>query len=85
MAKAITIYSTVSCPYCRLLKDWRGKNKIDYKNIFVDQDEAAADKMIKLSGQMGVPVTVIVDQKNKTHIIVGFDKPKLAELIGIEE
>jgi len=83
--KKITVYSTVTCPYCRLLKEWFEKNKVNYTNIFVDQDDKAADHMIKMSGQMGVPVTEIVDAKNKNHIVVGFDRPKIAKLLGIEE
>ena len=83
--KTITIYSTVTCPYCKLLKDWLGKNKVDYKNIFVDQNDAAADVMIKKSGQMGVPVTEVVYEDGKNEIVVGFDKPKLKKLLGIKD
>ncbi len=59
MSKTITIYSTTTCPYCRIEKQWLEKNGIKYKNIFVDEDEKAAEAMIKKSKQMGVPVTVI--------------------------
>ena len=83
--KTITIYSTVTCPYCKLLKDWLGKNKVDYKNIFVDQNDAAADVMIKKSGQMGVPVTEVVYEDGKNENVVGFDKPKLKKLLGIKD
>jgi Glutaredoxin and related proteins len=83
--KSLTIYSTVECPYCHLLKDWLGKKGIAYKNIFVDKDEKAADRMIQISGQMGVPVTEIFFTNGKNEIVVGFDKPKIAKLLNIKE
>ncbi len=81
----VTVYSTISCPYCRTEKQWLEKNDIKYTNFFVEDDEKAADEMIKKSGQMGVPVTEIVDAKGHAHVVVGFDKPKLAKLLGVEE
>jgi glutaredoxin 3 len=85
MNKNVTVYSTISCPYCRLEKQWFDKRGIKYSNIFVDENDDAADEMIKKSGQMGVPVTEISDAKGKHHIVVGFDRPKLAKLLGIDE
>ncbi len=85
MPKTVTVYSTQTCPYCRLEKQWLDKSGIKYKNIFVDEDEAAAQEMIKKSRQMGVPVTELTDAKGQGHIVVGFDKPKLAKLLGVEE
>jgi glutaredoxin 3 len=85
MYKSVTIYSTVSCPYCKIEKQWLEKNDIKYKNIFVDENNDAADEMIKKSGQMGVPVTEIVPDKGKSHIIVGFDKAALSKALGIKE
>jgi glutaredoxin len=83
--KSITIYSTVTCPYCKLEKQWLDKNNIQYTSYMVDQDQDKADEMIKKSGQMGVPVTEIILADGKSEIVVGFDKPKLMELIGIKE
>lgn len=83
--KSITIYSTVTCPYCQLLKDWLEKKDVKYKNIFVDKDEKAAEQMIKESRQMGVPVTEIFFTNGKKEIVIGFDKPKIAKLLNIKE
>ena len=85
MSTKITIYSTTTCPYCKIEKQWLDKNDVKYKNIFVDEDEAAADTMIKKSKQMGVPVTEIVEKDGKEHIVIGFDKTKLSKLLGIKE
>lgn len=84
MPPKITIYSTTSCPYCKIEKQWLDKNDIKYTNIFIDEDEKAAELLIKKSKQMGVPVTEIV-KDGKEHLVIGFDKPKLAELLEISE
>jgi glutaredoxin-like YruB-family protein len=71
MAKVI-VYSTSTCPYCVMAKDWLKGKKIEYEDINVGIDQAKAREMIQKSGQMGVPV-IDVDGE----IIIGFDKPKI--------
>lgn len=63
----ITIYSTASCPYCVMAKEYFKNKKVEYTDLNVGIDAYAADQMIKKSGQMGVPVIDIDGQ-----IIVGF-------------
>lgn len=76
MAHTITIYSTPTCPYCKMAKEYLKGRNISYKDIDVSQDEQAAQEMIRKSGQMGVPV-IDVDGK----ILVGFQEKALAELV----
>lgn len=76
MSKKITVYSTRTCPYCRMLKGWLLSQKLDYEDVYVDQDHAAAVKMVELSGQMGVPFTTI-EENGQIHKILGFDLPSL--------
>lgn len=78
----ITIYSTKTCPFCKLEKEYLDEKKISYTNFFVDDDPTKADEMIRKSGQMGVPVTVI-EKDGKEEIVIGFDKSKLNSLLGI--
>jgi glutaredoxin-like YruB-family protein len=73
----ITVYSTPTCPYCKMAKGLLEEKGISFKDIDVSQDAAGRDEMIKKSGQMGVPV-VDVDGE----IIVGFDKERLEGLIA---
>lgn len=78
----VTIYSTTTCPYCKLEKEYLESKGIKYTNIFVDQDPKAAEEMVKISGQMGVPFTVIEKDGQKTTIL-GFDKSKINQALGI--
>ena len=75
----VTIYTTPTCVYCKAAKEFFQENKVDYKEIDVVEDEAAREAMIQKSGQMGVPV-IDVDGE----IVVGFNKEKLAELLGVK-
>ncbi len=76
----VRVFSTPSCPYCVTLKEFLKKNNIKFEDIDVSQDKAAAEEMVKKSGQMGVPVVDIDGQ-----IVVGFDREKICELLNIQE
>jgi len=84
--KQIKIYSTPACPYCHLEKDYLKEHGIDFTDLNVAADPAAAKEMVSKSGQMGVPVTIISDDSAdpKEEIIVGFDKARLAEILGLK-
>lgn len=73
----VTVYSTKNCPYCRMAKAFLEKHSVPYTAIDVGVDAAAAQKMIALSGQRGVPVITVDDE-----VIVGFDSQRLNELFG---
>lgn len=65
----IVVYSTPTCPYCGLVKDYLKEKGVEFEEKDVSKDRAAARKMVEKSGQMGVPQ---VDINGK--IIVGFNK-----------
>jgi glutaredoxin-like YruB-family protein len=74
----VKVYSTPTCVYCKTLKGYLTKNNISFEDIDVSKDEKDLQNMIKISGQMGVPV-VEIDE----NIITGFDKAKIDELLKI--
>ena len=76
--KTVTIYSTSSCHFCHLAKDFFKENNIAYTEYNVASDLSKRKEMVEKSGQMGVPVIII-----GTELIVGFDKPKIAQLLGL--
>ncbi|MEI8175464.1 MAG: glutaredoxin family protein [Candidatus Omnitrophota bacterium] len=78
MAHQVTIYSTPTCGYCRMAKEFFRQNNIQYSDVDVSQDQAAAQAMIARSGQMGVP-QIDIDGK----IIVGFDKGAIKQALGL--
>ena len=72
----IKIYTTNHCPYCHMAKDFFKQQKVEFKEINVEEDHEAAQEMIEKSGQMGVPVIDINGQ-----IIVGFNKPAIEKAL----
>ena len=55
----VKVYSTPTCPYCKKAKEYLSSKGVSFQDIDVSTDKAAADEMVKISGQMGVPVIVI--------------------------
>ena len=74
----VTIYSTPSCHYCRLAKDFFKANNIAYTEYDVASDPEKRQEMVKKSGQMGVPVIIIGDE-----LVIGFDQAELTKLLGL--
>lgn len=73
---AVTIYTTPSCGYCTMAKNWFRQNKIAFTEYNVAADMSKADEMVKKSGQMGVPVIDVHGQ-----IIVGFNQPQVEKAL----
>lgn len=74
----VKVYSTATCPYCAMAKEFLKSNNIQFENIDVGVDHQAGQEMIDKSGQMGVPV-IDIDGR----IIVGFDKDVISKALGL--
>ena len=80
----ITIYSTTTCPYCKMLKDYFTEKNIVFSEKLVDIDEAAREEMMVNSGGfLGVPFTTIALDNGKKETVLGFDKGKINTLLGL--
>jgi len=77
-----TVYTTPTCPYCRQVKEYLGRQGVSYREVDVSRDAAAGAEMVRLSGQEGVPVTVISAPGSGDQVIVGFDRPRLDEALA---
>ncbi|MBI2065131.1 MAG: glutaredoxin family protein [Candidatus Yanofskybacteria bacterium] len=75
----VKIYSTPTCPWCKKAKAYLDEKGVAFENFNVAEDMKAQEEMIKISGQMGVPVLDIGGK-----IVVGFDKGKIDELLDIK-
>ena len=81
--KKVIIYSTPTCPYCNMAKDFFNKNNIEFTSIDVSANKKVSDKMVKKTGQMGVPV-IIIGEGKKEEIVLGFDEEKLKKQFKIK-
>ena len=76
--KDVIIYSTPTCHYCHLAKDFFKAHDIAFTDYNVATDLEKRKEMVVKSGQMGVPVIIIDGQ-----MMVGFDKHTVAKQLGI--
>lgn len=74
----VIIYSTPTCVYCKMAKDFFQKNAIDYEEKDVASDMEAREEMVQKSHQMGVPV-IDIDGR----VFVGFNRAEISKAMGL--
>ncbi|KKU83280.1 MAG: Glutaredoxin-like protein, YruB-family [Parcubacteria group bacterium GW2011_GWA2_47_8b] len=79
MMNSVKIYSTPTCVYCKMAKDFFQKHNVKYEEFNVAEDEKARAEMVQKSQQLGVPV-IDIDGK----IIVGFSESELKKALDIK-
>jgi glutaredoxin 3 len=81
--KSITIYSTATCGFCKMLKSYLLDKNIKFDEKKADEDQALAKELYEKSGQLGVPFTIITDEDGKETSILGFDRQKIDSVLGL--
>jgi len=76
--KNVTIYSTPTCHFCHLAKDYFTENNVAFTEHDVASDLEKRQEMMDMTGQMGVPVIRIGDD-----VVIGFDEEKVKELLAV--
>ena len=74
----ITIYTTPTCHFCHMAKEFFKEHNIPYIEHDVLVDVLKRQEMVSKSGQLGVPV-IIIDGE----IMVGFDRDKITKLLEL--
>lgn len=83
MSKQVTIYTTNTCAYCVMVKKWLATKGQTYNEVNLDDQPELRQKIIELSGQMAVPVTVISSEAGEQQdITVGWNPGKLAAALA---
>lgn len=75
----VIIYTTPTCAYCKMAKQFFLANKIQYQEHNVVEDEKARAEMVERSHQLGVPVIDV-----NGEVVVGFNREELARLLNIK-
>jgi glutaredoxin 3 len=76
--KNVLIYSTPTCHFCHMAKEYFTANNVPFTDYNVAADIEKRKEMIEKSGQMGVPVIQI-----ENDLIVGFNKPVITKLLEL--
>ncbi|MEZ3455036.1 MAG: NrdH-redoxin [Oscillospiraceae bacterium] len=74
----IKVFSSDSCGYCTKLKAYLDSRRVEYDVIDVSESRENYDKLVSVSGQTGIPVTVF----DGGEVVIGFDKPRIDSLLG---
>jgi glutaredoxin len=56
---SVTVYTTPTCGFCHQLKSYLRQRGVSFTEHDVSQDPYRASEMVRLSGQQGVPVSVV--------------------------
>jgi glutaredoxin-like YruB-family protein len=78
--KKVKIYTTSTCMYCKMAKDFFAANNVPFEEFNVGTDIEKRKEMLELTGQMGVPVITV---EGETEPVIGFDKPRLVNSLGL--
>lgn len=78
MGAKVDIYSTASCHFCHMAKEWLTEKNISYNDFNVGMDAGKRKEMVEMTGQLGVPVIKIGDD-----VMIGFNPEKMATLLGV--
>ncbi len=73
----VTIYSTSTCPYCVMAKEYFEKQGVAFVEKNVQTDHDAAKEMVEKTHQLGVPVIDV----NGT-VIIGFDRESIDKALA---
>lgn len=77
-AKSVVIYSTPTCHFCHMAKEFFKENGVEYTDYDVLTNLEKRQEMFEKTGYGGVPVIVIGEE-----VIIGFDQAKISALLGI--
>jgi len=74
---SVVLYTTPTCGFCHQLKAYLHQRGVPFTEHDVSRDQAAAAEMVRLSGQRGVPVSLIDD-----NVVVGFNRPAIDQFLA---
>ena len=73
----IKVYSTPTCPYCKMAKEFLLQKGYKFTEYDVTKDRAALDEMVRISGARSVPVIAACNE-----VMIGFDKTRIEQMLG---
>lgn len=76
--KKIEIFSTPTCHFCNLAKEWFKEKGLSYTEYDVAADIVKRKEMVEMTGQLGVPVIRIGED-----VIIGFNPNKIQSILSL--
>ena len=76
--KKVEIFSTETCHFCHLAKEWLASKGIPFVDYNVGSDVEKRKEMLEMTGQLGVPV-IRIDE----HVMIGFNPDQMAKILEV--
>ena len=73
----LTVYTTNTCAYCKMVKKYLTSKKVEYQEVDISEDNTMREKLLSMTGFTSVPVTT-----REEKFVVGFRPAELANLIA---
>ncbi len=77
--KKVNIYTSNTCGYCTMAKDYFKEQNVEYIEHNVSDNADARKELMKM-GYMSVPVILI---EGEEEAILGFDKDRIDSVLGL--
>ncbi len=82
MTKNITIFTTNTCAYCGMVKKFLDMKGMHYEVVNLDEHPDRQEEVLKMSGALTVPVTVVTKQDDSQQVVVGYNLAQLAPAVA---
>ena len=80
MVKNITIFTTDTVPYCRMVKKYLGAKGHAFDEVNLDKHPHRQAEAFALSGALTTPVTIVTMQDDTKEVIVGYNLARRHQL-----
>jgi len=78
MAREVKIYTTPTCPYCKMAKKFLADNGIEYQEFNIAEDKTAREEMKNRFNSMTVPTICF-----NGEVLIGFNEDEFKEKLGL--
>ena len=80
--KKITVFSTTTCAYCHMVKEWLKNKGLDYEEVILDKDPTRQQEVLQKSGSLSVPVTIVEQDDGMEQVVIGYNPGQLASAVA---
>lgn len=80
--KKITVFSTTTCAYCPMVKEWLKNKGLDYEEVILDKDPTRQQEVLQKSGSLSVPVTIVEQDDGMEQVVIGYNPGQLASAVA---
>lgn len=77
----ITVFTTNTCAYCKMVKQFLTLKGKDYKVVNLDENPEKRQELFEKTGAMTVPITLIQKEDGMEDVVIGFNRARLAEVL----